>query len=239
MIKIGICDDDEQILNQLEEYLEVYTKENGINCNIDRFVSGEDLICDMELTGTYDILFLDIELTRMDGIEAAREIRCKYPGIILLFISCHSQYYKAAFDVQPFQFIDKPIEYTEFRSLCDRIFNIVLDSPQLLSFYYNRIHYNVDIRDILYLESDKRRIKVRCRSDEYEFYDKLNNLENYLSERNYNFIRIHKSFLINPIYIKRFEYDSIVMVNDECLAVSRDKKHQVRQFYMEYISKRN
>jgi DNA-binding LytR/AlgR family response regulator len=235
MIKIGICDDDQQVLTQVEQYLHTYTSTKGINCFINSFQSGEDLICDMDVYGTYDILFLDIELSRIDGIETARYVRNRYPGTVLLFISCHSEYYKAAFDVQPFQFIDKPIEFTDFCSLCDRIFNLVLDSPQLLSFYYNHIHYNVDIRDIVYLESNKRLIRVICRDGDYEFYDKLNNLEIYLAEKNHQFIRIHKSFLINPLYVKRFEPENVIMINDVSLAISRDRRQQVRQYYLESL----
>jgi DNA-binding LytR/AlgR family response regulator len=238
MIRIGICDDDEQVLAQVGQYLYTYVHERGINSSINSFLSGEDVICDMDIHGAYDIIFLDIELSKMDGIEVAARLRQTYPATILIFISCHSEYYKAAFDVQPFQFIDKPIDFTNLCSLCDRIFNLVLDSPQLLSFYYNHIHYNVSIIDIVYLESNKRLINVICRNEHYEFYDKLNNLEKYLAEKNHQFIRIHKSFLINPVYIKRLAADGVIMSNGDSLAISRERRQQVRQFYMEYFNRR-
>ena len=84
MIKIAICDDDKKITTQLEDVIEDYLKQLGIRYEINIFFDGKELMQHMEKEQTeYDVIFLDIEMKDMDGMETARQIR-KKNGLVLI-----------------------------------------------------------------------------------------------------------------------------------------------------------
>ena len=208
---------------------------SNFNFQIDTFCSGEELLMEIDQSGMYQIVFLDIELTEMNGIRVAVQLRKQYPSMLLVFVSGYSEYYRAAFDVQPFQFLDKPVNEQTFLPLLDRIICHVRNNMEILPFYYNRTYYAINIGDIIYLESNRRVITAVCVSGIFEFYDKLENLEKYLEEHQQHFVRIHKSYLVNTSHIRELRYSEVIMSNGMELAISRDNKKYVREYYMDWI----
>lgn len=230
MIRIAICDDDELFLGKLREIVDACVRKKMVNYDIKNFFSGEDLLVDIEYSGVYDIIFLDIELICMDGIHTAELLRKKYPLAILIFVSCHSNYYKAAFDVQPFGFIDKPINEEEIIKVCDKALVHISANIEKIDFYGDRIYYSLRVGDIIYLESDKRIIRVVCHDKSYDLYDKLENLEKYLEERTQRFLRIHKSYLVNANHIKEIGSAYVLMSNGDELTISRSQKNIIKEY---------
>lgn len=235
MIRIAICDDDSQLLETIKQTTEQYMNTRNVNFCIKTFGTGEDLLFNIEDSGIYQILFLDIELTKINGIKTAAILRERYPSMVLIFISGHSKYYKAAFDVQPFQFLDKPIKYQEFVATLEKALNHVRNDMEMISFFHNRKHYWLRIGDIIYLESNKRMITAVAVSGCFDFYEKMESLEQYLADRQQRFLRIHKSFLINANHIRELAYSSVIMSNGVELTISRDKKKYVREYYMNWL----
>lgn len=237
-MRIAVCDDESTVLSQVEELLGSYSIKRQINFSVSRFLSGEELLMDIEDYGMFDLIYLDIELSRIDGISAARELRDKYPETILIFISSYSQYYRDAFDVQPFQFLDKPLDSVIFYNVLERAIRSLIKYPQTISFYYNRIYYNVSINKILYFESDRRIVRVVCENVGYEFYGKLSDVEERLTGRLDLFLRIHRSYLVNAHYIKELSHTYITMSNGIRLSISPDKRKSIRSFYLNWMSNR-
>ena len=235
MIRIAVCDDEQHVLDEISQMTATYMRSCNFNFQIDTFCSGEELLMEIDQSGMYQIVFLDIELTEMNGIRVAVQLRKQYPSMLLVFVSGYSEYYRAAFDVQPFQFLDKPVNEQTFLPLLDRIICHVRNNMEILPFYYNRTYYAINIGDIIYLESNRRVITAVCVSGIFEFYDKLENLEKYLEEYQQHFVRIHKSYLVNTSHIRELRYSEVIMSNGMELAISRDNKKYVREYYMDWI----
>ena len=235
MVRIAICDDDQNFLYEMRDLIQNIIYLRNINYHLAVFQSGEDLLMDTENTGEYDIVFLDIELVHMNGIKTAAILREKYPMLLLIFVSCHTGYYRQAFEVQPYYFLDKPINRTKVYNLCNKAITLVMNNMEKINFHCNRIYYSLKIGDIIYLESEKRVVKIVCHDKEYEFYDKLEHLERYLKEKQQRFLRIHKSYLINAEYIKEFRNDYVIMSNGKELVVSREKRKDVRQYFTKIV----
>ena len=121
MIRIAVCDDEQHVLDEISQMTATYMRNCNFNFQIDTFCSGEELLMEIDQSGMYQIVFLDIELTEMNGIRVAVQLRKQYPSMLLVFVSGYSEYYRAAFDVQPFQFLDKPVNEQTFLPLLDRI----------------------------------------------------------------------------------------------------------------------
>ena len=116
-MNIVICDDSKEYLDRIEQLLEPYVEANSLK--ISRFTSGEEFLDSVKKDSTYDIIFLDIEMAQISGIEVAR----KFPTIatiyiinaIIIFITSHISYVSDTFRLSAFQFLLKPIDEENFR----------------------------------------------------------------------------------------------------------------------------
>ena len=91
MIQIAICDDDAVMLTEMQSVITQHMEQKNLNYQLYSYQNGEALLLGTEDAGMFHIVFLDIELTRMDGIRVAGILREKYPSIILVFISAYSE----------------------------------------------------------------------------------------------------------------------------------------------------
>lgn len=107
-MRIGICDDIREEVEKQEKQVRQITYQIGIRADIRKCYSGMDLLMEIELSGQFDIILLDIELGGMNGIETARQIRESDVNCNIIFITSFEQYSKEAISVHPFAFVDKP-----------------------------------------------------------------------------------------------------------------------------------
>ena len=113
-MKIAVCDDDRLLTGEIDGQLQKIREKTGISFETDIFFDGETLWEAIEKNGSYDIVYLDIEMKNMDGITVARKIRDRDPYAILIFVSSYDSYYEQLFEVEPLRFLHKPIELNEF-----------------------------------------------------------------------------------------------------------------------------
>lgn len=206
MIRIAICDDNGymlDILNQtiLQEFKR-YTDDFTIKC----FINGKLLLDDNNHT-PFDVLFLDIDMPKIGGFEIAQKFRDEFTQCFIIFITNHSELVYKSFDFQPFHFIPKdPAScLTENISyVINKLMNhmkqhkkIVLEnSEETVAVYY----YN-----IIYIESDKHYLKyhIQNRETPVSIRGSINELEAEINM--YNFVRIHRSYIVNLRYIKAID----------------------------------
>lgn len=228
MLKIAVCDDCRQLAESLSELINDFFIRMGVNCRFDIFYSGEDLIMAVDYKGIFDIIFLDIEMSGINGIETARYIKNRHPMAVIVFISAYSCYYADAFDVQPFHYLLKPINPKQLYGVLLRLCNFTSSCLQVLKFDFNRVHYRINVGNIIYLESKQRVIYVVCNNITYRFYGKLTDVEKALSVYNYIFVRIHSSFLVSSRYITKYQGNQVCMTNGDILPVSKSRRMELK-----------
>lgn len=233
MMRIAICDDMPIVVHQLHSVLGELREKVDFPYQVDTFTDAEDFLKAREKDGEFDIVFLDVEIGDMNGIEVARTIRTENYDCVIIFISQYDKYYKAAFDVQPFHFLDKPIRREQLLNILVRAGQVINRGKRLFPFTYNRERCHIELNQIIYFVSEKRKVHLYTKSEEYCFYDKLDDIEVRIHELNEEFIRIHQSYLVNPVYIKKFRPGCVVLWNDMELPVSVDKKREALKSYME------
>lgn len=232
-MRIAICDDDEPIVTSLHQRVENLMIKWSINAKIYDFLDGEDMLYEIETTGIFDIIFLDIEIGKMNGIDIATELREKHFIFNLIFISQYDNYYRAAFEVQPFWFLDKPFLEEKLELALRKVVDRELNKDETFDFSFSKIYYRISIDDIIYIESFKRQLLVHCVDNNiYKCYNKLNIIEDAFDSMNRNFIRINRSLLVNQIYIKKYCFDKVVMKNKEELLISASRREVVRDIYV-------
>ncbi len=231
MYHVGICDDSNAVRDNLEKMLLQYGEEKGIETAIQIWNSGEDIKDYLEQGGMLDILFLDIQLMELSGIAVGNFIRNELENrdIQIVYISSECSYAMELFKTQPTDFLLKPILYDKLSYTMDIVIKIIKKATQKFTFSWDKNYYYVPERDILYMETDGRKIKIVCRHKEYVFYGKLKDALEQLSG---DFIMIHQSFLVNRTHITCYHYEYLEMANGQELAISRSYRKKVREIVL-------
>ena len=228
MIYVAVCDDDKVVCSQIENILLQYSKKRCIKIEVDVFYNGEGFLRYIKEGHNYDLLYLDIEMGLVNGVEVGKQLRKVYKNysIEIVYISAKEGYDRQLFDVQPLHFIEKPI----VDSVVIDDFKLALERGHKLGghFLYKKGYdtYRVPINEIIYFESFNREIKMVTTEGAVFFYSALN--EVYLSVAGYQFLQIHRSYLINYNHVSILRYSEVVMSNGIVLPISKGKRNEVR-----------
>ena len=200
---------------------------------IEVFFSGVSLEKAILSCSQYDLIFLDIEMEKLNGIEVARHIREVDNTVLIIYISGYEQYLKELFEVEPFRFLSKPLDKKNFYRYFMEAYQRIGQTESNYQFTFNKQIYKIPLRDIIYFESRNRVIYVYLRGGKEErFYEKLSNIEKELYESRYQFLRIHQSFLVNFNYIKRMNFSNVTLDvgggKEIDLKISEDRQRNIR-----------
>lgn len=231
MINVAICDDDIAITGYIESMLRNIAKKNAIPIETEVFGEGEHLVKEVENGNYFDIIFLDIEMGCDNGITVARKIRETDKNVLINYVTSHESYMRESFSVRPFRFLVKPVEEEQMIDCFKAAFEEISNADSYFRYSYQRLNCKIPIRDILYFESRKRKVYIVTEKETFEFYGKLNEIEECLRASKGIFFRIHQSFLINYKYIKGLTYDFAIMDNGKRLSISEDRRKLISEQY--------
>ncbi len=228
MYDIGVCDDGENICTSIENMLLRCAAEKEIQFNILIWYTGEGLSDYLTQGGHLDILFLDIELYRMTGIEVGSYIRngLDNMGLQIIYISGKSSYAQQLFKTQPLDFLIKPILQEQINNTIETAVRILKRKNERFEFQIGKEYYYIPMGDIVFFESMGRKVRIITLQHTYEFYGRLKEIIKRLPE---DFIFIHQSYLINKQCVFRYTYEMVEMVNGIVLVISQIKRKQVRE----------
>lgn len=243
MINIALCDDELSITKELQDIIIRYEKERLEEIHCDSYHQGEDLLlADKE----YDIIFLDIYMSGINGIETAKKIRTKDKTVEIIYLTSYTGLTREALSVHAFQYLDKPINQTEIFKQLDELIERILHKKiieetrhHLLEFNVGRTKIRLPVNDIFYFERTDRKIKMVTKKGEFAINETIASIENRL--RNYDFVMSHQSFILNINNIKDYVKGEIVMINDDCIPLAQkrasDFKRIMRQFLQNKLKK--
>jgi len=234
VFRIAICDDEQVICSQIENIILKYAMEKNEKIETQVFYSGEELSKFLEMGQNFDLIFLDIELKLINGIEVGRKIREEMDNQIvqIVYVSGKDSYYRDLFDVRPMHFLQKPVDAAE-------IINDVRLAMKLTEklggiFIYKKGHevYRKTIKNILYFESNNREVKMVTSEGEEVFYGKLDEVYDQVAK--YHFMYIHKSYIVNYFFITKFRYEEVTMSNMEVLPISQARRKTTRELQVKF-----
>lgn len=231
MIKVGICDDEVTIVNQMEQIIEKVAIEHGIKVTISVFLSGDSLLHKMDEGEFLDILYLDIEMNGLNGIDTAKQIREKDDNLLLIYVSGYDKYLMQLFRLDVFDFIPKPVKESSlsdnFIAACQKVHT----RQVYFSYQQKNTIKRILLNDIMWFESDARQVKIYAKNGVDVFNYKLNTIEERLSDSEIPFIRIHQSYLVNYNMILEKNKTKVIMWNGQELPISSDRRNIVASIY--------
>lgn len=233
MLNIAIVDDEKLVCSEIMEMLKKYEIEKSIAFNVHSFLSGENLIYEIDDGTLFDIIFLDIELEAINGVQVGEYIRnnCNDQKCQIIYISSKTKYALELFKIRPFDFIIKPVTYEKIKN-CLEEYVRVYSVDEYFECTTKKQKKSISINDIIYFESIKRKFVVHGLNFDCEFYGKMQDLLD--DNRLKSFILIHQSFLININHIITYEYDSVEMTGGDILTISKTNRKDVRRKILEF-----
>lgn len=231
MITIAICEDDVIYLKEIGKMIRDAEGELGEKIRIKEYSDGDGLMAAMNGMKKLDIVFLDIGLGEENGIEIARELKYRFPGLVLIYITAYKDYIYDAIKTEPMDFLIKPVNETEMKECLIRAVKKICNLDFIRVKDENG-YYHVRIDEIIYISSGRKYLYITdVRNQEYRVMAKLNDFEKIFKKYEV-FIRIHKSHLVNFNYVRRYENKRVIMSNGQELSISRERRNEVRDKYM-------
>lgn len=231
ILYVWICDDERDIT----EAIAAKVKIRFPSAEIQSFYSGTDLL---KAEPHFDILFLDIELRDMNGIEVATKLRERGEHGSIIFVTAHEEYIFQAFDVQAFHYIVKPFENQKFYQILQNAAKqrhfMEEEAPYIIIKTGYEL-YKVFHAEILFVEVMGRKITVHTKNRPYTYNGKLQDLADNLGQ---NFYRAHRSFLVHFKYVAHYDKQTIILDNGIHLTLSQNKYTEFVQQYLQYIKRK-
>lgn len=235
MIKIAFCDDDMEVLHQMNELLDRYRVERNEDITYVAFQSPFELLTEIEKGITPDILFLDVVMPGQNGMDVAKEIRQYDTNMKIIFLTSSPEFAVESYSVGAYFYQLKPIWEESFFRLMDAVLaecekkkknSLILRSKDGIT--------RIDLQQLEYCEVLGRKLLFHLENGAVlESAGSLDDLAGQLMQYS-NFFRPHRSFLVNMEYIQNISSRSIKMVNDAEIPIPHGKCSEIKNTYMEY-----
>lgn len=233
MIRIAICDDESNYLKKMEDSIRTFMHQECVEeYEIAVFSSAKALEERIFGHKEYDVIFLDMNMPQMSGLELAQKIRKHDKEVILVFMTAFLDYAIEGYRLDVLRFLLKDMLDQLLPECMDAVLRKLQLHTKTMICSFIEGTKEILMADIYYIESQKHKLifhLVHNRQQMYSLYDKLDRMEEQLDS--YRFIRIHKSFLVNTMYIKGISNYKVEMQNGELLPVPRAKFQQVKEKY--------
>lgn len=235
MIKIAFCDDEMEVLHQMNELLDRYQVERNEDITYAAFQSPFELLTEIEKGIRPDILFLDVVMPGQNGLDVAKEIRQYDTNMKIIFLTSSPEFAVESYTVGAYFYQLKPIWEESFFRLMDSVLSecekkrknsLILRSKDGIT--------RINLQQLEYCEVLGRKLLFYLENGVVlESAGSLDDLAGQLMQYS-NFFRPHRSFLVNMEYIQNISSRSIKMVNDAVIPIPHGKCSEIKNTYMEY-----
>lgn len=227
-MKIAICDDERDNCSRLKGLIK-----SKRDCEVKCFHTGKQFL---EAREHFDILILDIRMEEMKGIEVAKALRVKQENTVLIFVTALKEYVPEAFDVAAFHYLLKPVPAEKFckvfEDACREVERLEGLKSEQLFFQTRSRSFTVQKKEILYVESRKRKVDIHTLRECFTVYATMRYMEEQLGG---DFYRCHRGYLVNMAYVKEYETDVIHLKNGEKVYMARDKYSEFAKAYIQFL----
>ncbi len=228
IIRIAVCDDEDIMRKQLTDMIVQILSEKEISYELEDFSSGIQLL---EEIAKFQLVFLDIEMPQLDGIEVGTWIRQKNPRCQIVIASGMEERFKETYKIKATRFVSKPYNCEEIEEALQTYFDEYCLGMATLEVYCNRNEYWIRQKDVQYISAYNSTVNVHSNEKTYRKDISLNKVEELLEKR--LFFRVHKAYIVNLKYVTDYN-DKEVLIGNVRLPLSRRQKKEFERAYMQF-----
>ena len=216
-LNFAICDDSIIDSNYVKELVINWSTKRKYQVNINVFPSAEAFLFHYEENKNYDVLLLDIEMGKMDGVTLARKIRSSNKSVQIIFITGYSDYIAEGYEVEALHYLMKPLKEEKLYDVLERALSKVIQNEKSIVLNLSDEIVRIPLHEILYIDVDRNYITVHANKD-YIIKKTLSEIEKELDER---FFRIGRSAIVNLKFINRVTKQDVYLSNGVTLQLPR------------------
>lgn len=231
MLHIAICDDEEIFVDQLGEMISRYAVETETKIRVTKYYDGLDLI--EKYDTTIDLIFLDIQMKMVNGLQTAERIRQMDEKAGIIFLTTLTQYALEGYKYQAVNYIIKPLKYVRLKAELNKFVErhrrenhpsivVVNDSGK----------YKIALNSLRFVETFNRNLMFHTEQENIICYKKMKEIEQELKE--HGFVRCHTSYLVNLAYVKGVKKLEITLITEETIPISQPKRKEFMEQLTQY-----
>ncbi len=232
MMRIAICDDEEYMLSILEDYVSRYSEKHDSVFTLAKFKCGEELLGYMDSKGDIDIVFLDIQMPGINGIDVAHMIRKKDANVKIFFLTSLVKYVLEGYSVKAERYLIKPLKYNQFeKELQNVVKSIELENNRFFIEKNDSGIFKIMLSDVIYIETVGRNTLIHTKTDEIVSYRNMKEHEALLDKC---FFRCHRAYIVNLAYVKSVVEYEVAIGKDVKIPLSKYRKKQFKEALLDY-----
>lgn len=232
-MQIAVCDDERKISKLLKEKIQRYCFAQNVDWEIHIFESGEQLLKDDWMQ--FEVLFLDMDMPGLNGLETAKEIRKQNKEILIIFLTAYSEFVFESFKVDAFRYLIKPLKEQELQETLEAIMQKLCDPEEYLNFRFQNETYSVKYSEILYIEGMQDKMWIYCQHDTYRWRGRMKSLNLLLKEK--GFFQPHRSYIINMSKIQKYNSKEVLLEGGYRVPISKYRLDEFKEEYLKFWSK--
>lgn len=230
MFRIAVCDDQEQEIEEISKYIENYVQTTGIQAEVKKYEKPVMLVDDVEDGKCFDIIFIDIEMPGMSGMEAISKIKAITPYCLIVIVSAYQQYAISAIELEVFRYLVK--------GKLDSVFDRCMDAAMKRLRVENQNYYIISSErkknkilcsDILYCSKDGKMVLLHTKNGVIRERKTLQALQHDLGELCNHFIAVERGYIINMNYVTKIEKSEIILEQEIRLPIGGTYLAEVRK----------
>ncbi len=211
MLNFVMCDDNQSILNRLEKMLESILINNNLSGQVAYSTTNPDNLLNYVENNSFDVIVLDIDLkSTISGMDLANIIRKRNKKAYIIFTTAHLEYSMVAYKYKTFDFLAKPVTKERLEETIMRLFDDISSSNNNFFKLNNRTGF-INSNDVFFIQKQGKKAIIKTTSNDIELNSSFSNLLNHLPK---NFVRCHKSYIVNLNKISHIQSNNTIFFND-------------------------
>ena len=229
--QIAVCDDNDTDIAYITALVYQWAKESGCTVKLDSFASAESFLFCYEEKKEYDILLLDIEMGKKNGIELARQLRKENDRIQIVFVTGFPDFALEGYEVAALHYLMKPVDQEKLCQVLDRAVRNLNKTERTLLFATDGGKIGILAGEIFMVEAFAHSVEITTRKGSFRTSMPISEAEEYLSD---GFVRCHRSYIVGLAHIRKIVRTAVILDNGMTVPLSRSSYQAVNQAFIKY-----
>lgn len=232
-IRIAVVEDETEQYEYVENMLKKWAEKKEESIHVTHVSCAEEYLINYDQPDTFEIVFLDVCMKQMNGMELAREIRKFDREVQIIFLTGISDYVFEGYEIGAIRYLLKPVEQKKLEETLEVCVEKIKNSVEdYLSFKYQGEIIRLNCSDILYVEVFGHYLQMVTKNDKYEWKESLQNMREKLDSN--RFTEANRSTIVNLQYVNKITREECILENGTAIHVSKGAYKGLNEAFVKF-----